>query len=201
MIAGLRGMVDALAEDHAVIDVGGVGYLVFGSARTLGRLAIGEAARLLVETQVREDHIHLFAFLDAAERDAFRILITVQGVGAKVALALLSALSPDQLAQAIAAQDKAALSRANGVGPKLAARLVTELKDKLGGVALGPVATLGRTAERAAPNAVAEATSALVNLGFGRSDALAAVSRAAGSLGDKAEVGALVRAGLAELGR
>jgi holliday junction DNA helicase RuvA len=126
MIAKLSGLVDALGDDWAVIDVGGVGYLVFCSGRTLSRLPrLGEAARLLIETHVREDHIHLYGFAEEAERQWFRLLLTVQGVGSKVAMAILSALSADALTEAIGAGDKAMLSRAQGVGPKLAARLVT----------------------------------------------------------------------------
>src|SRR4051795_7802203 len=136
MIAKLAGLLDQIMPDGAVIDVGGVGYLVFCSTRTIGQLpAPGAAARLLVETHVREDHIHLYGFIDAVERDWFRLLTTVQGVGARLALALLSALSPDQLALAILSQDKATLARADGVGPRLAARIANELRDKVGGLA------------------------------------------------------------------
>ena len=181
-----------------MIDVGGVGYLVFCSARTLSRLpAIGEAARLEVETHVREDHIHLYGFLDADERAWFRLLTTVQGVGARVALAILSIHSPDELVQAVAAQDKAAVSRANGVGPKLAGRIVAELRDKVGGLTLGPAAA-GATAQG---DAVAgeEAVSALVNLGYSRGDAFGAVARAGRQLGADAALDTLIRQGLKEL--
>ena len=144
MIAKLTGLVDSLGEDWVVIDVGGVGYLVFGSGGTLGRLAVGEIASLEIETHVREDHIHLYGFADAVERDWFRILMTVQGVGARVALAILTVLAPDQLMPAIAAGDRAALTRAAGVGGKLAGRIVAELKDKVGDIALGPGGGGGR---------------------------------------------------------
>src|SRR5881227_3851729 len=137
MIAKLAGLLDQVTSDGAVIDVGGVGYLVFCSTRTTTRLPPpGGPARLLVETHVREDHIHLYGFIDAAERDWFRLLTTVQGVGARLALAILSATAPDALLLAILAQDKAVLARADGVGPRLAARIVNELRDKVGGLAI-----------------------------------------------------------------
>lgn len=208
MISRLKGIVDGIDTDSAIIDVGGVGYQIFASGRTLSRLAVGEAAVVEVETHVREDHIHLYGFADAAERDWFKLLTTVQGVGAKVALAMLGILSPDELLQAIAAADKAAITRAPGVGPKLAARLLTELKDKVGDIALGAAAKAavvsdgeGRVPinQTNAPTAVADAASALVNLGYGPSEALGAVSRAAGTLGEAASVEALIQGGLKEL--
>src|SRR6266851_10212780 len=135
MIAKLSGIRDSAGPDGVVIDVGGVGYLVFCSARTLRQLpAEGEALRLVIETHVREDHIHLYGFVDEAERGIYRLLTTVQGVGAKLALAILGALSPDALVAAIAAQDRTALTQADGVGPKLATRIVVELRDKIGGL-------------------------------------------------------------------
>ncbi|MGC2411332.1 MAG: Holliday junction branch migration protein RuvA, partial [Stellaceae bacterium] len=141
MIASLAGTLDSVGPEGAVIDVGGVGYLAFCSSRTSGRLPPpGEAVRLLIETHVREDHIHLYGFVDAAERDWFRLLTTVQGVGARLALAILSAVAPEALALTILAQDKAMLARADGVGPRLATRIVTELRDKVGGFALAPAA-------------------------------------------------------------
>jgi len=204
MISKLKGILDSAGEDWAVIDVNGVGYRVFCSSRTLSRLpGVGEAVAIETETHVREDHIHLYGFIDAAERDWFRLLTTVQGVGSKVGLAILSILPPDQLMQAIAAQDKAAVTRANGVGPKVATRILNELKDKIGTLALGPVAGLeGKGGAAPAPTAggdTAEAASALVNLGYGRSEALGAVAKAAQALGDGATVDALIREGLKEL--
>ena len=204
MIARLKGIVDSVAEGTAVIDVGGVGYLVFGSSRTLGRLAAGEAANLHIETHVREDHIHLYGFGDALERDWFRLLTTVQGVGDKVALAILSALAPDELLRAIASGDKGAVTRANGVGPKLATRILSELKDKVGALALGRMGDVGTDASAVGMNALggasADAVSALVNLGYNPSLALGAVAKASSDLGVHAPVDALIRAGLRELG-
>ena len=199
MIASLKGVLDAVAEESAIVDVGGVGYLVFCSGRTLSQLPQpGEAVRFVVETHVREDHIHLFGFAESGERDWFRLLTTVQGVGAKVGLAILSALGPEELVQAVVAQDKAAVSRANGVGPKLAGRIVLELKEKVSGLApaafeisAGPSAAVGGSSE--------DAVSALVNLGFQRTDAFGAVARAGQKLGEGAEVDTLIRAGLQEL--
>jgi Holliday junction DNA helicase RuvA len=205
MIGKLKGIVDWVGEDQAILDVGGVGYLVTCSGRTLGRLVRGEAAALLIETTVREDRIVLFGFRDAAERDWFRLLLTVQGVGSKVALAILSALSVDQLVQAVAAQDKKPLGQASGVGPKLAARVVAELKDKVGGIALGQAAVgagKGGVPAPAMPGlapGLADAVSALVNLGYGRAEALGAVARAAAKAGPEAPVEALIKGGLGEL--
>ncbi|MCH7936066.1 MAG: Holliday junction branch migration protein RuvA [Proteobacteria bacterium] len=203
MIAKLKGLIDSLGEDWAVIDVGGVGYLVFCSGRTLGRLGVGEGAEVMVETHVREDHIHLYGFIDAVERDWFRLLTTVQGVGAKVTLGLLTVLSPDELVQAIAAADKAAITQASGVGPKLATRILSELKDKVGTVALAVAPGGQPAAAGAGPGGpgglVSDAASALVNLGYQPFQALSAVSRAAGRLGEGADVEALIRGGLSEL--
>ena len=204
MIGKLTGVFDSAGEDWAVVDVAGVGYLVFCSGRTLGRLGRpGEPASLLIETHVREDHIHLYGFADQAERDWFRLLSTVQGVGAKMALAVLSALAPVDLIQAIAAQDKTALTRANGVGPKIAGRIVAELKDKAGGLVLGPAAALagdrGAAAAGGLGAAAEDAHSALVNLGYGRSEALGAVAQASRRLGEGASLEALVKEGLKEL--
>ena len=199
MIASLKGVLESVAEESAVVDVSGVGYLVFCSGRTLANLPQpGEAVRFVVETHVREDHIHLYGFAEPGERDWFRLLTTVQGVGAKVALAILSALGPEELVQAVAAQDKAAVSRANGVGPKLAGRIVLELKDKVGNLV---PATLPQAAAGSAPAGgdSEDAISALVNLGFQRTDAFGAVARAGQKLGEDAVVDALIRAGLQEL--
>ncbi|WP_299623856.1 Holliday junction branch migration protein RuvA [Pelagibius sp.] len=198
MIGKLTGTIDSTGEDWAIVDVAGVGYLVFCSRRSLGLLpSVGGSASLLIETHVREDHIHLFGFAEPAERDWYRLLIGVQGVGAKMALAILSVLSPADLVQAIAAQDKASLSRASGVGPKLAGRIASELKDKAGGIALGPVALANGAP---APGGVSEdAVSALVNLGYRRAEAFTAVAKAMGELGGEASVEALIKAGLKEL--
>ena len=202
MIAKLKGMIDSLGDGWAVIDVGGVGYLTFCSGRTLGRLAPGEAAEVLVETHVREDHIHLYGFFDTLERDWFRLLTTVQGVGVKVALGLLTVLSPDELFHAVVAADMAMITQAPGVGPKLATRIISELKDKVGSMALAsaPGALKAFDINAVPPGGpVADATSALVNLGYRPSQALAAVSRAAGRIGEDAGVEALIREGLSEL--
>ncbi len=204
MIAKLKGMVDAVDTDSAVIDVGGVGYLVSASARTLRDLAVGGPATMLVETIVREDAIALYGFLETAERDWFRILTTVQGVGARVALSILSTLSPDEVARAIAAQDRATLSRPAGVGPKLAARLATELKDKAAAFGVAPAPALPANAN--APSGTAgsineDAVSALVNLGYKRVEAFGAVARVTQRLGGEARLDAVIRAGLQELAR
>ncbi len=202
MIAKLRGLLDAVGDDWAVIDVGGVGYLVYCPARVLSGLpAAGGQVTLFVETHVREDHIHLYGFAEPAERDWFRLLQAVQGVGSKAALAILGVLSTDRLIRAIAAQDRAALTRAPGVGPKLAARVLSELKDRAVPAALGSAARPDIPARAAAPaeGALGEAVSALVNLGYAPSDALGAIGRAAQGLGDGADVAALIKAGLGEL--
>lgn len=206
MIALLKGLIEEVGDGWAIVDVNGVGYLVFCSARTLGRLGVGEAATVHIETHVREDHIHLYGFVDTGEREWFKLLTTVQGVGAKVALAILSVLSSDELTHAIAAQDKAQVGRANGVGPKLAGRIVTELKDKVAALALGAGAGLkGVKASVSAPSGgtndtLRDAVSALVNLGYSPSDALTAVSHAASKAGEGAGVEVLIKGGLAELG-
>lgn len=198
VIAKLTGIVDATGDGWAVVDVGGVGYLVSCSGRTLSNLVPGEATVVFVETQVREDAIQLFGFAEAAERDWFRTLTTVQGVGGKAALAILSVLSADELVHAVAAADRAAITRAAGVGPKLAARIIAELKDKVGAIALTPAAT-GEAAGVGLGGEAGDAVSALVNLGFRPAEALGAVSHAAGRLGAGADVEALIRSGLAEL--
>jgi Holliday junction DNA helicase RuvA len=200
MIGKLTGLVDSLGEDFVILDVHGVGYIVQCSSRTLQHLPHpGEPVALSIETQVREDAIRLFGFASDIERDWFRLLQSVQGVGAKVALALLGILSASELGQAIALQDKTAVSRAPGVGPKLAARIVAELKDKApaGGV-FEPIALPGAPAA-ALPNGAEDAVSALVNLGYGRPQAVAAVAASIKTLGAEAEVGALIRQGLKEL--
>ena len=203
MIARLAGILDSVGPEGVVIDVGGVGYLAFCSTRTLGLVPPpGGAVRLLIETHVREDHIHLYGFADAAERDWFRLLTTVQGVGARLALAILSAVAPEALTVTILGQDRAMLARADGVGPRLAARIVNELRDKVGGLALVPSApapTPGRPAADA--GRIADAVSALENLKIGRAEAYGAVAAAARQLGDDAAVEALVAAGLREIGK
>jgi holliday junction DNA helicase RuvA len=207
MIAKLAGIVDSISPDGAVIDVGGVGYLAFCSTRTIGRLPPpGGAVRLLVETHVREDHIHLYGFIDEAERDWFRLLTTVQGVGARLALAILSAVMPEALLLAIVAQDKAMLARADGVGPRLATRIVNELRDKAGGLALAPTSPTSPGPGLAAmppvaAGAIADAVSALENLKIGRAEAYGAITAAAREVGDNAAVEALIEAGLRELGK
>ena len=205
MIAKLRGLVDSVGEDCAVLDVGGGGYLVFCSGRTLAALPpAGEVASLVVETHVREDHIHLYGFADALERDAFRLLGTVQGVGARVALAILTVVPADTLGGVLAAQDKGALTRAAGVGPKLAGRVVAELKDKAASLGAPPagrpagVAVAGAATASADSGAavVDDATSALVNLGYGRAEAWAAASAAARAMADAATAEGVIGAAL-----
>ena len=203
MIAKLAGVVDHVGPEGAVIDVGGVGYLALCSTRTIGRLpAAGSTAALLIEMHVREDHIHLYGFIDDAERDWFRRLTTVPGVGSRLALAILSAVPPEQLLLAILAEDKAMLMRADGVGTRLATRIISELHGKVGEVgAAAASAAVVAPAPDAAGGAAADAVSALVNLGYRRSEAFGAVATAARRLGSEADAGALIRAGLQELAR
>ena len=205
MIGKLRGVIDSYGDDSVVIDVHGVGYLVHCSARTLQSLpAPGEAATISIETWVREDQIRLYGFATDLEREWFRILTGVQGVGAKVALAVLGTLKVADLANAIALGDKGQIARAPGVGPKLAQRLVIELKDKapaFANVDPAVVRLQGDLAERRAPLPVSEAVSALVNLGYGEIQASAAIAAAVRSAGDKATTESLIRLGLKELAR
>jgi len=205
MIGKLKGTIDTYGEDYIVLDVHGVGYLVHCSARTLQALpAPGEAATLSIETYVREDQIKLFGFESDIEREWFRLLQTVQGVGAKVALAVLSAMKPSDLANAIALRDKAAVQRTPGVGPKVAERIVTELKDKAPAyAALDPavVRLAGRVDEKRAPQPMLDAVSALVNLGYGQPQAAAAIAAASREAGEGAETKTLIRFGLKELGK
>lgn len=204
MIAKLAGLVDQVEPDAAVIDVNGVGYRAFCSTRTVSRLPpVGAPVRLLIETHVREDHIHLYGFVDAAERDWFRLLTTVQGVGARLALSILSAVAPETLELAILAQDKQPLTRAEGVGARLGARIVNELRDKIGGVAASvPSATSTMAREPlTSPGATADAIAALENLGVARSEAFGAVAAAARRLGGEAAADVLIKAGLEELAR
>ncbi len=196
MIAQLTGRVDALADGACVIDVGGVGYLVQASSRTLSALPPSPASvKLLIETHVREDAILLYGFAETSERDWFRLLTTVQGVGGKVALAILSALAPRDLIGAIAAGDKASLTRAPGVGPRLAIRLLTELRDKAGAMP----SSAGVHYTPMPRGAADDALSALVNLGYRRPEAQAAVTRVLERLGDGASLDALIRDSLKEL--
>ncbi len=197
MIAKLKGRLDSTGIDHAIIDVGGVGYLVGASSRTLAALGpVGEAVTVHTEMLVSEDSIRLVGFARGEERDWFRLLIGVQGVGSRVALAILSALEPLELHRAVAAGDKAMVARANGVGPKLALRIVNELKDKIGvapaasgplGAGIAPVPTGGHSAD---------ALSALQNLGFRPAEASAAVAAAEAELGEDATLDTLVRLAL-----
>jgi len=197
MIAQLTGQIDQLAEGSCIVDVNGVGYLVQASTRTLAALPQSPAtARLLIETVVREDAILLFGFTEAAERDWFRLLTTVQGVGAKVALSILSSLSPRDLVAVIAAGDRASLTRAPGVGAKLAVRLLTELRDKAG---MMPASAGFALPSARAPSVVEDAISALVNLGYRRPEAQPAVARAFERLGDAAALDAMIRDALKEL--
>jgi len=219
MIAKLRGIVDTIGEDYCIIDVNGVGYLVYASSKTLSRLIKGNQFSLLIETVVREDSISLFGFYDAWEKEWFLTLTKVQGVGAKVCLSILSALSPSQLAQAVSAQDKASFTRASGVGPKLAARLVTELKDKIVSVPLelvnrGDMSTVAENTMSSAdvettvyedalpgrvenPMKLDDAISALVNLGYQRLEAYQAVNKANAAKPD-ADVSELIKLALKE---
>jgi Holliday junction DNA helicase RuvA len=202
MIGKLKGIIDSADEETIVLDVNGVGYLVSASARTLRALpAAGEPTELLIETYVREDAIRLYGFLTSAERDWFRLLQSVQGVGAKVALGILGALSAEALSAAVARQDKAMMARAPGVGPKLAARLVLELKDKAPALSVVDFAHVEAGFERAPKLAKAaeDAVLALVGLGYAQPQAAAAVARISAQLGPAAETAALVRAGLKEL--
>ncbi len=194
MIGRLTGIVELGGDGALLVDVAGVGYLVHASARSAARLSTGERASLLVETHVREDAIALYGFVEAGERDWFRRLTEVQGVGARVALALLSALAPDELLTAIAAEDRRALTRADGVGPRLAARIVNELKDKI-----DPVGDAFPAAGGADGAGGDDLLSALVNLGYGRSEALVAAAAARQRLGPDAAFDDLLRAGLREL--
>jgi holliday junction DNA helicase RuvA len=197
MIASLHGLLDGFGADFAVIDVAGVGYLVSASTRTLSQLgAIGEEVVLHTEMLVAEDSIRLVGFSTATERDWFRLLISVQGVGSRVALAILSALAVDELHRAVASADSRTICRAQGVGPKLGQRIVLELRDRAGAVALGPAA-----APIAAGSHAQDAVSALLNLGFRPAEATAAVAKAEAELGPEANLDALVRGALKKAAR
>ncbi|WP_375461785.1 Holliday junction branch migration protein RuvA [uncultured Enterovirga sp.] len=205
MIGKLKGIVDSYGEDFVILDVQGVGYVVHCSSRTLQNLApAGEAATLSIETYVREDMIRLYGFRSDSEREWFRLLQTIQGVGAKVALAILSVLEPGALATAVASGDKAAIARAPGVGAKLAARIVAEMKDKapvFGAVDPVLAQLSGAVEDRSAPPAIADAVSALVNLGYAPPQASAAIAAALRAAPEGAEAPALIRLGLRELAR
>jgi holliday junction DNA helicase RuvA len=205
MIGKLKGLIESYGEDSVIVDVGGVGYEVFCSARTLQELpGIGQPATLAIETHVREDQIRLFGFLTEIEREWFRLLQTVQGVGVKVALAVLGTLKPAELASAIAMRDKAMVARTPGVGPKVAERIVTELKDKAPAytnVDPALVRLSGALEEKRAPAPISDAVSALVNLGYAQPQAAAAIAAAARNAGEGAEATTLIRLGLRELAK
>ncbi len=215
MFAKLTGTIDSIQTSHAILDVNGVGYLVAASTRTLGRMGgVGDPTTLLIETVVREDSINLFGFVDAVEQEWFNLLCSVQGVGAKAAQSILAVIPPEELPMVISAEDKAAITRADGVGPKIGARIITELKDKAGKMVIGmagkaPKADTGSAnaaasaiGMQAATAANSDAVSALINLGYGRSEAFATVThvaRAADEAGTEANVEYLIRESLKEL--
>jgi Holliday junction DNA helicase RuvA len=210
MIAKLSGVIDSVGTNHVIIDVNGVGYLVYASSRTLSRIgsAKGAPVSLLIETHVREDQITLYGFADAAEKEWFLILCTVQGVGAKVAQAILGAIPAEQLPVVIASQDKAALRQADGVGEKLAVRIVTELKEKAGKMAFGQAATQKVQAARGqagieikslAKSPSNDAVSALINLGYGRAESFGVVANVLRLMGDDLPLGDIIRESLKEL--
>ena len=205
MIGKLKGLIESYGQDSVILDVNGVGYEVHCSARTLQELpGIGQPAALSIETHVREDQIRLFGFVTEIEREWFRLLQTVQGVGAKVALAVLGTLKPSELASAIAMRDKAMVARAPGVGPKVAERIVTELKDKAPAytnVDPALVRLSGALDDKRAPAPITDAVSALVNLGYAQAQAAAAIAAAARSAGEGAEATTLIRLGLRELAK
>jgi Holliday junction DNA helicase RuvA len=200
MIGKLKGIVESTADDSVLLDVNGVGYVVFCSSKSISAIgAPGEAAQLFIETHVREDHIHLYGFATEAEKRSFKMLTSVQGVGSKVGLAILSALSADEITTAIAAQDKTAITRANGVGPKLAERIVTELKSKVGSLAEIPVLNKsGKAVVAGKGSAKNDAISALTNLGIARMDAFVAVNKVAN---DDMPLEQIITAALKEVGR
>lgn len=200
MIALLTGEVISVGDDHVLLDVNGVGYIAYCGTSTLAQIpGKGEVTRLFIETQMRDSSITLYGFLGEIERDWFRLLQTVQGVGARVALAILSTLHPDELGSALAMQDKAAVARTSGVGPKLAQRIVTELKDKAPStLAVMPTAG-GGASPRAAMPAVREALSALTNLGYKEAEATRALAKVAAGKNDEADTAQLIRAALQEL--
>ncbi len=199
MIGKLKGRIDTREDDHLILDVGGVGYAVFCTTRTLAASESGTALELIIDTHVREDHIHLYGFTSKTERDWFRLLTTVQGVGVRMGMAILGLYAPDQLTTIIAAQDKKQLTAVSGVGPKLAERIVTELKSKVGSLPTG----ISMNSDKASPALTKgglfdDATSALVNLGYGRAESYSAVARAAQTK-ENASLDELIRLGLKEL--
>ena len=203
MIAKLTGIIDSIGDAFVVVDVSGVGYLVFASGRTLDALpSVGDPVSLLIETHIREDHIHLFGFMEAQEREMYKILLGVQGVGAKVGLGILGALSPSAIQTAIASGDKAAITLAPGVGPKLAVRILTELKDKVGSFGF-EMPSHSNTLSKAsgASSDFSDAVSALQNLGYSTSEAHTAVIKGQNGLGSDAKVEALIGFGLKELSK
>jgi holliday junction DNA helicase RuvA len=205
MIGKLAGAVDSYGPDWLILDVHGVGYLVHCSAKTLEAMpGRGEAAVLFIETQIRDDQIRLIGFMSEVEREWFRLLLTVQSVGSKVALAILGTLKVSDLASAVALQDKAMISRAPGVGPKVAARICAELKDKapaLSGIDMAVVRLQSQLGDKVAPKPASDAVSALVNLGYGETQASAAIVAALSEAGDGADAARLIRLGLRELSR
>lgn len=205
MIGKLKGVVDSYGDDYLILDVQGVGYQVHCSTKTMETLPqVGEAATLSIDTHVRETEIKLFGFSSDLEREWFRLLQNVQGVGAKVALAILGTLAPGDLASAIALQDKAMVARSPGVGPKVAQRIVLELKNKapaLSGDATGTIGLQQELGEGVAPSTVSDAVSALTNLGYGAPQASGAVAAAVKEAGEDADTQTLIRLGLKELAR
>jgi Holliday junction DNA helicase RuvA len=205
MIGKLTGVVDGFGTDWVILDVHGVGYHVFCSAKTLEALpARGDATTLFIETQIRDEQIRLIGFMSETEREWFRLLLTVQGVGSKVALAVLGTLNAAELASAIALQDKAMIARTPGVGPKVAARIAAELKDRAPGIVgidAGVLPLQSELAGKIAPKPAADAVSALVNLGYGQMQASAAIAAALREAGESAETARLIRLGLKELAR
>ena len=207
MIALLKGLIAVIGDNNVILDVNGVGYLVYASSKTLSRIGgRGEAAMLHIETHVREDHIHLYGFASHEEKDWFTILCTVQGVGAKMALSLLSTVDADRIASVIASEDKAALTAADGVGPKLALRIITELKEKAakmafpsGVVSIADAKGKKSAAQKSEPNNSADAVSALTHLGYNRVDAFTAVAKVANEYGQQTGLQDLIRLSLKEL--
>jgi len=206
MIAKLTGIIDSVGSSHVVVDVNGVGYLVFASGRTLSRIGSehGTPVSLLIETIVREDSFNLYGFADNHEKEWFNLLCTVQGVGAKVALLILSVIDAERLAVVIASEDKAAIQQADGIGPKLATRIITELKDKAGKIAMGENAFKSGIKGKAGAVKIPvsnsnDAISALINLGYGRAEAFGAVTNVVARLGEDTTVDKLITEGLREL--